>query len=60
MNMSFNGADAVWVVIAGAFGIASALIWLYIGWRAMAAHERLAKAVDLLARESGRADGRSN
>jgi uncharacterized membrane protein len=52
MSMSFNGADAAWVAIATAVGIASALLWLYIGWRAMRAHERLASAAEQIARSS--------
>ena len=50
MQMSFNGADAIWVVIAGAFGILTSLLWLYIAWRAMKAHERLATAAEQMAR----------
>jgi len=58
VSMSFNGADSVIVALATIVGIASALLWIYIGWRAMTAHERLAKAVELLARGPVRGDGR--
>ena len=50
MSMSFNGADAVWVAIATAVSVATAVLWLYIGWRAMRAHERLASAAEQLSR----------
>lgn len=37
--------------IALLFGIAITIIWLIIGWRAMLAHERLADAAELIARD---------
>ena len=52
MQMSFNGADMLWMVLAGAFSVAGAVLWLYIGWRAMRAHEKIASALDSLARTS--------
>jgi hypothetical protein len=36
------------LVILGA--VASAIFWMVVGWRAMLAHERLARAADHLAR----------
>ena len=53
MNMSFNGADAAWVVIAGVISVVMSVLWLYIAWRAMKAHERLAGAAERMARSSG-------
>jgi uncharacterized membrane protein len=50
MSMSFNGADAGLMLIAGFFSVLVSLIWLYIAWRAMRAHERLAAAADQIAR----------
>jgi hypothetical protein len=32
-------------------GILSALYWMYLGWRAMIAHERLAQAAEVMARK---------
>lgn len=31
--------------ITGLFGLAIAVLWLWIGWRAMRAHERIADAL---------------
>jgi uncharacterized membrane protein len=50
MNMSFNGADFAWVVIAGTMSVLVSMLWLYIAWRAMRAHELLAAAADQIAR----------
>ena len=50
MSMSFNGADSIVVAFATIVGVVSALLWLYIGWRAMRAHERLASAAEQMAR----------
>jgi hypothetical protein len=33
--------------------IFSAIFWMYIGWRAMLAHERIAAAMEQLARRLG-------
>ena len=33
------------------FGIATTIFWMYVGWRAMGAHERLAKAAEDMARK---------
>jgi len=52
MSMSFNGADSLIVALATIVGVASALLWLYIGWRAMRAHERLAAAAEQMSRSS--------
>jgi hypothetical protein len=48
--MSFNGADGVWVVIAGTVSILMSVLWLYLAYRAVKAHERLASAAELMAR----------
>ncbi len=46
MNFGFFGFPAfVW-------GIAMAIAWLVIGWRAMRAHERLADATEETARQN--------
>jgi hypothetical protein len=38
-----NGAfGAVLAIAAAAFGIAVSLFWMWVGWRAMRAHERIA------------------
>lgn len=50
MSMSFNGADAALVFVAGFFSVLMGLVWIYVAWRAMRAHERLAAAADQIAR----------
>ena len=52
MNMSFNGADIIWVIVAGAASVIASIFWLYIAWRAMKAHERLARAAEQMVRVS--------
>ena len=54
MNMTLSGATGAitWLVLI--VGVIGSLLWLYIGWRAMRAHERLAIAVERIA-GSGRA-----
>ncbi len=38
--------------LAWVFGFAVTVIWLIIGWRAMRAHEKLAEAAELTARQN--------
>ena len=35
-----------------AFGVANALFWAVVGWRAMVAHEAISKSLEKLARRS--------
>ena len=52
--MSFNGGGApAWAMIVGILSVGMSLLWLYIAWRAMKAHERLASAAEKMARSSG-------
>ena len=39
-------------VLVTLFGIASAIFWMVVGWRAMRAHERIADAAEETARKS--------
>lgn len=39
-------------VVTGLFGLAIAVLWLWIGWRAMRAHERIADALNQPERDS--------
>lgn len=39
-------------VLGGLFGLGVALLWLWIGWRAMRAHERIADALNQPERDS--------
>jgi hypothetical protein len=53
-----GGGAANGFVLLGAMGsilgLASMVFWMYVGWRAMAAHERLARATERMAeRTSG-------
>ena len=52
--MSFNGADIIWVIVAGSASVIASILWLYIAWRAMKAHERLARAAEQMVRVSPR------
>ncbi len=47
-----NGASVLWIILAGLASIVVTVLWLYIGWRAMKAHERLAAAAEQMARSS--------
>ena len=50
--MTFNDPP-VWVaLIAGTFSVGVTVLWLYIAWRAMRAHERLAAAAERMSKES--------
>jgi uncharacterized membrane protein len=52
MNMVPNGLGGPAVGIALA-GVAATIFWMYVGWRAMVAHERLAEAAEDMARKMG-------
>jgi len=39
-------------ILTGLFALAVAVLWLWIGWRAMRAHERIADALHQPERES--------
>jgi uncharacterized membrane protein len=45
MTLSNPGGFAVLIVIG------TSVFWMYVGWRAMLAHERLAKAAEDMARK---------
>ena len=47
MNMTLSNSGGFAVVIV----IATTIFWMYVGWRAMEAHERLAKAAEDMARK---------
>ena len=58
MNITRKGAEsmagfAVLVILAG---LASAIFWMVVGWRAMRAHERIAEAAEAATR-ANRAGG---
>lgn len=40
-----QGVGALLAVVGGIFGIAVSILWVWIGWRAMRAHERIADAL---------------
>ena len=50
MNISGGNAQG-WAVLVALFGIASAIFWMVVGWRAMRAHERIADAAEQAARK---------
>lgn len=39
------------------FGVATTIFWMYVGWRAMEAHELLAKAAEVMARKVREREG---
>ena len=50
MNMTYGeiGGLAVGIALAG---VVATIFWMYVGWRAMQAHERLAEAAEEMARK---------
>ena len=50
MNMTPSNFGGLAVLIAFA-GVATTIFWMYVGWRAMEAHERFAKAAEDMARK---------
>ena len=50
MNMTTNNIGGLAVLITF-FGFATTIFWMFVGWRAMQAHERLAKATEDMARK---------
>jgi uncharacterized membrane protein len=51
MNMTTGDLGGLAVGIALA-GVVTAVFWMYVGWRAMQAHERLAEAAEEIARKT--------
>jgi hypothetical protein len=45
-----NGASVLSIVLAGIFSLAVTIAWLYLAYRVVKAHERLAAAAELMAR----------
>lgn len=50
MNISAGNAQG-WALLVALVGLASAVFWMVVGWRAMRAHERLADAAEQAARK---------
>lgn len=44
-----TGGGEIWAFLAILVGIFVTIFWMYVGWHAMKAHERLADAVERLA-----------
>lgn len=57
-SSSQNDAAVGMMVLFGLWTVAIAVLWLWIGWRAMRAHEQLADAVGRLARDGGQSGPR--
>ena len=51
-----SGGFSFFVVVAGLLGVVSTVFWMIVGWRAMRAHEQLAKATAEMASRGDRAD----
>jgi hypothetical protein len=55
MNMTFNSpVDGAYFVLATLFSTFVVIFWMFVGWRAMRAHERLAVAIEKLAPQEPR------
>ena len=52
MNMSFNNADGWMLALFTIVSYGIVIMWLYLAYRAMKAHERLAAAAEKLAHRS--------
>ncbi len=50
MNITSGDLGGLAVGLALA-GVVTAIFWMYVGWRAMQAHERLAEAAEDMARK---------
>lgn len=45
-NVTVNsGFGAVLAVLTAAFGVVVSIFWMWVGWRAMRAHERIADSL---------------
>lgn len=51
MNLTFNGSSVGLMVFATFWSFIVMLFWMYVAWRAMRAHERLAAASEAIAGE---------
>ena len=40
-----QGVGTVLAIITGLFGVAVSIFWMWVGWRAMRAHERIAETL---------------
>ena len=53
--MDFTGLEigglTIFVVLAFLFNIFITVLWLFIGWRAMRAHEKMADYIELLVQQ---------
>ncbi len=54
MNFTLNQATGLSALFAIVFGVGTALFWMFVAWRAMRAHERLAAALERIALHSAR------
>ena len=53
MTNTPNGGLQALALIPVLIGVATAVFWMVVGWRAMRAHERLADAAERRARQTG-------
>lgn len=52
-SSSFGSAGfTLLAVVTGFFGLLTSLFWMWVGWRAMRAHERIADSLQAPERES--------
>jgi sensor c-di-GMP phosphodiesterase-like protein len=54
MHNTIELVKLLWIPLAGFVGVVASILWLWIAWRAMKAHERLARAAEQIAQASTR------
>jgi hypothetical protein len=60
MNPDINsGAGGLLAVVTGLFGLVVTIFWMWVGWRAMRAHERIADSLQETGHAAGRPDPRA-
>jgi len=50
-NESSSGGAGAFAVLGVLWWLAVAIFWMYVGWRAMRAHEKLSDATEQIARK---------
>ena len=54
MNFTVNGPSVALVIFGEACSVLVTIFWMYVAWRAMRAHERLANAAVVMSRSDVR------
>jgi uncharacterized membrane protein len=56
MTPMLAAAGGAIAILVGLAALVSAIFWMFVGWRAMRAHERLADTAEYLARKFRESD----